>query len=120
MQASVEPVADDLAVVIHVDTSDLSLAHNADRWTGSLRMVGVQIGATGERYEGQIQTAQLDLLPETYQRALEQGVRLELRLKREPSAVAVRVAVVDERGARVGSLSVPLPQQAVQPARSGK
>jgi hypothetical protein len=123
IQASVEPAGDDasaLAVVIHVDPADLSLAHNTERWTGALRMVGVQIGATGERYEGQIQTAQLDLLPETYQRALEQGVRLELRLKREPSAVAVRVAVVDERGARVGSLSVPLPQQAVQPARSGK
>jgi hypothetical protein len=40
---------------------------------------------------------------------LEQGVRLELRLKREPAAVAVRIAVVDEGGARVGSLSVPLP-----------
>jgi hypothetical protein len=45
---------------------------------------------------------------------------LELKMKREPSAVAVRIAVVDERGARVGSLSLPLPQQAVQPARAGK
>jgi VWFA-related protein len=117
IQASVEPAGDDasaLAVVIHVDPADLSLAHNTERWTGVLRMVGVQIGATGERYEGQSQTAQLDLLPETYQRALEQGVRLELRLKREPSAVAVRVAVVDERGAHVGSLSVPLPHPALE------
>jgi hypothetical protein len=102
----------DVDVVIHVDPADLSLAHTTERWTGSLRLVGMQIGATGERHEGQSQTAQLDLLPATYQRALEQGVRLELRLKREPSAVAVRVAVVDERGARVGSLSVPLPPPA--------
>jgi VWFA-related protein len=110
IQASVERGGgEDLAVAIRVDPADLSLAHSTERWTGAIRMVGVQIGATGERYEGQIQTAQLDLLPETYQRALEQGVRLELRLKREPDAVAVRVAVVDERGARVGSLSVPLP-----------
>jgi VWFA-related protein len=111
IQASVEQNsgAGDLAVVIHVDPADLSLAHATERWTGSLRLVGMQIGATGERYEGQSQTAQLDLLPATYQRALEQGVRLELRLKREPSAVAVRIAVVDERGTRVGSLSVPLP-----------
>jgi hypothetical protein len=92
-----------------VDPADLSLAHNTERWTGTLRLVGMQIGATGERYEGQSQTAQLDLLPETYQRALEQGVRLELKMKREPSAIAMRVAVVDERGAHVGSLSVPLP-----------
>jgi hypothetical protein len=116
IQASVEPGgANDVDVVIRVDPADLSLAHNTERWTGSLRMVGVQIGATGERYEGVTQTAQLDLRPETYQRALEQGLRLELRLKREPDAVAVRVAVVDERGAHVGSLSVPLPLQAAQP-----
>jgi VWFA-related protein len=123
IQASVERGGggEDLAVAIRVDPADLSLAHSTERWTGSIRMVGVQIGATGERYEGQIQTAQLDLLPETYQRALEQGVQLELRLKREPAAVAVRIAVVDERGARVGSLSVPLPPQAAQPeARPGK
>jgi VWFA-related protein len=111
IQASVEQTsgAGDLAVVIHVDPADLSLAHATETWTGSLRLVGMQIGATGERYEGQSQTAQLDLPPATYQRALEQGVRLELRLKREPDAVAMRIAVADERGARVGSLSVPLP-----------
>jgi VWFA-related protein len=122
IQASVEQTsgAGDLAVVIHVDPADLSLAHSTERWTGSLRLVGVQIGATGERYEGQSQTAQLDLLPASYQRALEQGVRLELRLKREPSAVAVRIAVVDERGARVGSLSAPLPPSAQPAAQSGK
>jgi VWFA-related protein len=123
IQASVEPGggANDVDVVIHVDPADLSLAHSSERWTGALRLEGVQIGATGERYEGVTQTAQLDLLPATYQRALEQGVRLELKMKREPSAVAVRVAVVDERGVRVGSLSVPLPLQAPQSeARSGK
>jgi VWFA-related protein len=112
MQASVDQTsgnANEVTVALRVDPADLSLAHNTERWTGSIRMVGVQIGATGERYEGQSQTAQLDLLPATYQRALEQGVRLELRLKREPAAVAVRIAVVDEGGARVGSLSVPLP-----------
>jgi hypothetical protein len=57
----------------------------------------------------------VDLPQASYQRALEQGVRLELRIHRDPSAVAMRIAVVDERGARVGSLSVPLPHQAAQP-----
>jgi hypothetical protein len=74
-------------VAIHVDPADLSLAHNTERWRGALRLVGVQIGATGERYEGASQTVELDLLPETYQKALEQGLRLELRLKREPAVL---------------------------------
>ena len=118
IQASVEPesgAGNGLDVVIHVDPADLSLAHNTERWTGALRLVGVQIGAAGERYEGVSQTVQLDLLPATYQKALEQGLRLELRLKRDPAAVAVRVGVVDDRGARVGSLSVPLTLHAAQP-----
>ena len=68
-----------------------------------------------ENNEGVSQTALLDLLPETYQKALEQGLRLELRLKRQPAAVAVRVAVVEERGGHVGSLSVPLTLHAAQP-----
>jgi VWFA-related protein len=124
IQASVEPAADDasaLAVVIHVDPADLSLAHDAERWTGSLRLQWLQTGATGERYEGPSRTVPVDLPQASYQNALQQGVRLELRIHRDSSAVALRVAVVDERGARVGSLSVPLPRQAAQPeARSGK
>jgi VWFA-related protein len=124
IRASVEPAGDDasaLAVVIHVDPADLSLAHDSDRWTGSLRLQWLQTGATGERYEGPSRTVPVDLPQASYQNALEQGVRLELRIHRDPSAVALRVAVVDERGARVGSLSVPLPRQAAQPAApSGK
>jgi VWFA-related protein len=124
IQASVEPAGDDasaLAVVIRVDPADLSLAHDSDRWTGSLLLQWLQTGATGERYEGPSRTVPVDLPQASYQNALEQGVRLELRIHRDPSAVALRVAVVDERGARVGSLSVPLPRQAAQPeVRSGK
>lgn len=40
-------------------------------------------------------------------------------MKREPKASALRIGVVDERGGRAGSLSVPLPAvgQALPPAR---
>jgi VWFA-related protein len=120
IQASVEPAGDDagvLAVVIHVDPADLSLAHDSDRWTGSLRLQWLQTSATGERYEGPSRTVPVDLPQASYQKALEQGVRLELRIHRNPASVAMRIAVVDERGARVGSLSVPLPPQAAQPGK---
>jgi hypothetical protein len=112
IQVSVEPAGDDasaLAVVIHVDPADLSLAHDSEKWTGALRLQWLQTGAAGERYEGPSRTAPVDLPQESYQKALEQGVRLELRIHRDPAAVGLRVAVVDERGARVGALSVPLP-----------
>jgi len=66
IQASVEEGsgrADDLAVVIHVDPADLSLAHSADRWTGSLACWGFKSAPPASDTKGQIQTAQLDLRP---------------------------------------------------------
>jgi VWFA-related protein len=112
IQASVEPASDDagvLAVAIHVDPADLSLAHDSNRWTGSLLMQWLQTSATGERYEGPSRRVPVDLTQEGYQKAMEQGVRLELRIHRDPASVALRIAVADERGGRVGSLSAKLP-----------
>jgi VWFA-related protein len=115
IQASVEPArgeTDVLDVVLHLDPADLSLAHDRERWTGALRLQWLQTGAAGERYEGPSRVVPVDLPQAEYQKALERGVPLELRIHRDPASVALRVAVVDERGARVGSLSVPLPHAA--------
>jgi VWFA-related protein len=114
IQASLEPPKDDgeLAIAVRLDPLDLSLALNAGRWTGALRLEAVQTGATGERFEGVTQTAQLDLLPETYQQALTQGLLIHMPLKRGPAAIAVRVGVVDEGSGRVGSLTLPVPHPA--------
>jgi hypothetical protein len=118
LQASLEPGTNEngeITVVVHVDPADLVLARAGERWTGALRLQAVQFGALGQRYEGVAQAVQLDLRPETYQRTMAEGLRLEVRLKREPAAVAVRVGVVEEHGGHVGSVSVPLPRRAAQP-----
>jgi VWFA-related protein len=120
IQASVEPAGDDagaLAVVIHLDPADLSLAHDSDRWMGSLRLQWLQTSATGERYEDPSRAVPVDLTQASYQEALQQGVRLELRIHRDPAAIALRIAVADERGGRVGSLSARLPPQAQSTGR---
>jgi len=72
-------------------------------------MQWLQTSATGERYEGPSRRVPVDLTQEGYQKAMEQGVRLELRIHRDPASVALRIAVADERGGRVGSLSAKLP-----------
>jgi VWFA-related protein len=111
IQAKVETgsgAPDEIALAIRVDAADLDLTPNAT-WSGALRLEAIQIGATGERLGGITQAAELNLAPATYQRALAQGLTFQMKLSREPSAVAVRIAVVDERGTHVGSLSVALP-----------
>jgi VWFA-related protein len=101
--------SDEVRVVIRLDPADLNLTPSAARWTGALRLQAVQRGATGERLGGMSQAAEINLEPATYQRALEQGLEFHMQFKREPAAVSVRIGVVDQRGAKVGSLSVPLP-----------
>lgn len=103
--------ADDVAVTVRVDPADLNLTLDAARWTGALRLQAIQIGADGDRLGGMHQEAELNLEPGTYQRALEHGLTFEMQFKREPAAVAVRIAVTDERGGHVGSVSVPLAPQ---------
>ena len=101
--------ADDVNIAVQVDLSDIGLAHEAARWKGALRLEAVQIGPLGEHYEGVTQAAQLDLLPETYRKTLAEGLKLEMKLQRNPAATAVRVAVADETSGRTGSVTIQLP-----------
>jgi VWFA-related protein len=109
IQATLELAAEDIALAIHVDPADVNLVPSADRWTGALRLEAMQLGAAGEQLGGVNQSAEINLLQETYERDLVQGMPFEMKFPREPSAIAVRIGVVDERGAHRGSVSVPLP-----------
>jgi len=109
IQATVEQAADDVALTIRVDPADINLVPNAARWAGALRLEAMQLGAAGELLGGVNQAAKLNLEEATYQRDLQQGLPFEMKFRREPAAVAVRIGVVDERGTHTGSVSVPLP-----------
>ena len=109
IQAAVEQAGDDIALAIHVDPAGVNLVPNAARWAGALRLEAMQLGAAGELLGGVNQAAKLNLEEATYQRDLRQGLPFEMKFRREPGAIAVRIGVVDERGAHTGSVSVPLP-----------
>jgi VWFA-related protein len=109
IQATVEEAGDDIALAIHVDPAGINLVPNAGRWVGALGLEAMQLGAAGERLGGVNQAAKLNLEQATYQRAFEQGLPFKMKFRREPGAIAVRIGVVDERGAHTGSVSVPLP-----------
>ena len=112
IRASLNPLvgpAGDLGIVVYLDPMDLDLVLNSANWTGALRIEVIQTSAAGETFGGTRQAANLALSQEAYQRALKVGLRFDLQVKREAKASALRIGVVDERGGRAGSLSVPLP-----------
>jgi len=103
------PGGNDVSAVLHIDPADLELTPIGATWTGALRLEAVQTSAIGERLGGVTQSAAINLQPATYRRALAQGLDFHMKFKRQPTAVAVRIGVVDQRGGNAGSLSVPLP-----------
>ena len=110
--ASLESAAGlSLHIVVHVDPADVNLSPNGGTWSGALRLEAMQLGANGELLGGIQQTAELNLEAATYHRALQQGLPIDMKFQRATDAVAVRIGVVDERGDRVGSVSVALSPQ---------
>jgi len=109
IRAAIEPAADRIALRVQVDPADLNLAQNAGEWTGALHLEAMQTGAAGDRLGRVSQAAELNLEQATYDRALLQGLRFEIKFVRALAAVAVRIGVVDEKGGHVGSLLIPLP-----------
>ncbi len=119
LRVSIQPrrtEAEDIGIVIQVDAADLNLTPDNATWTGKLRLEVIPTGATSEQYAGVGRTVQVNLTQETYQRALAQGLRLQMKLKPDPAAIALRVGVLDERGGRVGALVVPLASAAGPPS----
>jgi hypothetical protein len=108
IQATLQETAGQVALVILVDPADLDLVPNAARWAGAIHLEAMQLGAAGERLGGVSQTAEINLEQATYQRVLQEGLSFAMKFQREPSAVAVRIGVVDEHGGHAGSVSVPL------------
>jgi hypothetical protein len=109
IEASVQE-GEEIRVSVNIDPADLNLESAGDRWTGAVRLEAVRIGRLGESYGGVRQTARIALTAENYRKALADGLRFEMRLEREPKAVAVRIGAMDARGERAGSVSVPLLQ----------
>jgi VWFA-related protein len=112
IQASVEPAAGqggDITLAVHIDLGDINLAYTGEKLTGGLRLEARQLGASGELLGGVSQAAEFELDQANYRLALQNGLPFAVKLRRELAAVAVRIAVVDARGGRTGSLSLSLP-----------
>ena len=100
--------AGEVSVLVRVNAADLDLVPDADTWSGEIRLGAMQLGAGGEMLGGATDSGEVRLEQTPYQRALENGLLFRLKFQRNPAAVAVRVGLVEERGGRMGSMSLRL------------
>jgi VWFA-related protein len=123
MQGVIEPVpgrAGEVGVLVRVNAADLNLVHDVDAWSGEIRLGAMQLGAGGELLGGARDSGEVRLEQTAYRRALENGLLFRLKFQRNPAAVAVRVAIVEERGGQAGSMQLtllPVPGAATKTTR---
>ena len=110
---STKPIVDAAgkALRVTVTGADVSLARQdaqkAPHWTGKLDIFLVQRDAHGQHAKVTGQTVGLRLKPETYQRAMNEGLTFDERIDPKLADGSLRVVVVDVNSGRLGSVTVP-------------
>lgn len=95
----------ELAVTFDVSRVDLE-PHNG-RWTAALEMI-MHFSSRQRPLGGQVNVLDLNLLPETRERALRDGFTARTKLEIPAGATKVRVVLHDRASGRAGSVSIPL------------
>jgi VWFA-related protein len=106
---STKPVTDAAGNALRVTVSgrDLDLSQESSHWTGKLDIFLVQRDEVGPRAKVTGRTVGLRLKPETYQRAINEGLTFDERIDFKPVPGSLRVVVVDTNSGRIGSVTVP-------------
>ena len=95
------------ALRVTVAGTDLDLAEQSAIWTGKLDIFLVRRDEEGLHAKVSGSTVGLKLKPETYKRALNEGLTFDERLESMPGKGTLRVVVVDVNSGRIGSVTVP-------------
>jgi VWFA-related protein len=91
---------------IELDTREVSLGREGDRWVGALAVLVTQRNLDGEKTIIGAQTVDLKLEQATYDKLLREGMKLTKRIQLEPGAEELRVVVRDTSSGATGSVYI--------------
>ncbi len=92
---------------LNIAATDLALAQQPDRWTDELDIFLIERDDAALHAKITGQTVGLRLQPATYQRILREGLTFDERLQPMAATGSLRVVIVDENSARIGSITIP-------------
>ena len=109
LSAEVVPAGgtDHYDVRLRIDPRTLDIRPEQDRLGGRADVILVQEDHEGGQYDQVIDTLVLALKPDTYQRALTEGLEYSHALQPNPKANELRVIVRDAFSGNIGSLTIP-------------
>jgi VWFA-related protein len=109
LKVRLERVAGDartLNLRIELDTREVFLGREGDRWVGALAVLVAQRKSDGERTMSGAQTVDLKLEQATYDKLLHEGMKLTKRIQLELGAEELRVVVRDTSSGATGSVYI--------------
>ena len=95
------------ALRVTVSGNDIDLSQESSHWTGKLDIFLIQRDEVGQHAKVTGRTVGLRLKPETYQRAVNEGLTFDERIDFTPAPGSLRVVVIDTNSGRIGSVTVP-------------
>jgi len=100
-----------LNLTLQVDPHDLELAQQGDNWVGQIGIGSFQGSPSGEQFGKQMQAVPVTVSKSAYQKALADGggIRFDVQYKRASTATFLRIAVVDMKIPKSGSVLAALP-----------
>jgi VWFA-related protein len=99
-----------LSVQIHIDPGQLNFQQQGDRWTDSLEIMWVELGADGQVVGHGAHTLDLKPAAQGYEEILHQGLTFSEHAKVMSGAVEVRLVIADNGSDVIGSVTVSLTQ----------
>jgi VWFA-related protein len=96
----------------HIDAHDLVLVHQGDKYYGQLRVALGALIPGAQPVFSNVMPFDLNLSSQDHDKALDQGVFVSQTVKLIEGATAVRLVVVDRSSRAIGSVTVPVAEQA--------
>jgi VWFA-related protein len=94
-------------VSLNIAASDVGLVQTGDHWTGKLDIFLVHRNDSGAGAKVKEQTMAFNLSNSSYEKLVHEGIPFEQYLGAELAGESVRLIVVDENSARIGSITLP-------------
>jgi VWFA-related protein len=97
-----------LDIVLAIDSTQISMENQSDRWVGRLDVLFIQRDNGGNQFNGLDDTINLNLTGENYTRFIQKGFAYAKVIDRSDRAKSMRIVVRDSASGAIGSITISL------------
>ena len=107
LSANVTPGSDGATIKLTISATDLALEQHDEHWLGNLDILFIQRDDSGLHGQVDGQSLNLRLTADTYRDVMSTGIPITHLVQLRPGIASLRVLVIDNSNARIGSITIP-------------